>query len=105
MFHFAFRLAVFPQLSDNFRCHFIDYRSPECVHAATVAGRISRRVSGNGTHGCESVSGDPDGFGSRAHVLPPLPDAVRYQALTLRRHYSQGGFVRHFYSLIPMKIA
>lgn len=68
-----------------------DNRSPERVHAATVARRVSRRVSGDGADGREPVPGDPDGSRPRAHVVPPLPDAVRHQALALRRHYPQGG--------------
>lgn len=69
-------------------CHFADNRSSERIHAAAVAGRVSRRVPGDGTHGRELVPGDPNGSRSRAYVLPPLPDAVRHQALALRRHYS-----------------
>lgn len=69
-------------------CHFSDNRSPERVHAATVAGRVSRCVPGDGAHGRESVPGDPDGSGSRAYVVSSLPDAVRHQALAFRRHHS-----------------
>lgn len=69
-------------------CHLADNRSLERVHAATVAGRISRRVPGDGAHGCESVPGDPDGSGSRAYVVSSLPDVVRHQALALCRHHS-----------------
>jgi len=68
-------------------CRFADNRSPERVHAATIAGRVSRRVSGDGAHGRKPMPGDPDGSGSRAYVVSSLPDAVWHQALALRRHY------------------
>ena len=67
-----------------------DNRSAERVHAATVAGRVSRRILGDGADGREPVPGDTDGSGSRAHVLPALSDALRHQALTLGRYHSQG---------------
>lgn len=89
--------------SSIYDCHLADNRSPERVHAATVAGRVSRRVSGDGAHGREPMPGDPDGSGSRAYVIPPLPDAVRHQALALRRHHPQGGWL--FARCAPMKIA
>lgn len=73
--------------SIQFTYRLADNRSLERVHAATVAGRVSRRVSGDGAHGCKPMPGDPDGLGPRAHVIPPVPDALRHKALALRWHY------------------
>lgn len=41
-----------------------DHWSLERIYASTNTRRISGCVSGDGVNGRESVSGDPDGFGS-----------------------------------------
>lgn len=74
--------------TSQFTCHLADNRSSERIHASTIAGRVSRCVPGDGAHGRESVPGDTDGSGSRTHVVPSLPDAVRHQALAFGRHHS-----------------
>lgn len=71
-----------------------DNRFVERVHATTVLGRISRRLLGDGTYGRESMSGNPDGSGSRTYVLSALSNAMRHQTLTLGRYHSQGEWFR-----------
>lgn len=55
-----------------------DNRTAKCLHTAEVLGRISGRISGDGADGREPLPSYPDGPGPRAHVLSPLPDALRY---------------------------
>lgn len=44
--------------------YLTDNRSFERIYAATIVGRVSRCVFGDGAYGRESVSGDPNGSGS-----------------------------------------
>ena len=48
------------------------------------------QLLGDGVDGCQLVSSDPDGVGSRADVVLALPTAVRHQTPPHRRNHSQG---------------
>lgn len=72
------------------------YWTAECFHATTDTGRVSGCLFGDGTDGRQSLSGDSNGLGSRAHVLPSLSDAVRHKAFAQRRdHPSRLKTVQH----------
>lgn len=42
------------------------------------------------------MSGHPDGPGSRAHVLPPLPNVMRHKTSPSGRNYTQGKEINAF---------
>ena len=99
---------------------YTDHWFAQCLHATEVHQRVCRRLFGHGTDGCQPLPGialfffivspvimspfvpypnfplqfiflgDSNGFGSRAHVLPALPDALRNQAPPSGWHHSQG---------------
>lgn len=71
----------------------IDNWALERLYTAEVSGRISGRLSRDGADGRESLSSNPNGSGSRAHVLSPLPNALWHQTLAFGWDYTQSEYI------------
>lgn len=61
----------------------------ERLYATEVPGRVSGRLSRDGADGRESLSSNPNGSGSRAYVLSPLPNALWHQTFAFGWDYTQ----------------